>query len=330
MPRRYLINVWHRRLVVSLISIPLMFGCKSSNHAAHSKTDLGPGNVVTARMFSNYKAKSHHCEYDEDADYRVILAGFGPFSGRAVNTSSLVAMNFIRARSAPAGDLVIPAIGEGDSYGVVTQGRVVIAGKVVAVCSVNAAVMWDLAGAIYLHEAGLFKPDLVIMSGMDGGSYYSGTWEHHAVNMAMPAPGYNQDGSPVDITPVVIPPARRADILPGGPDTLVMTWNAAELVLATNPIVEGKLPGFSIHTSDEETPGEYLCNNLSYVVLAGLSGSELSLAGGELKLRYPRLPHAKAGFFHYPWASPQDKGAVSVWGDVMAAAIQSEMLRSPR
>jgi hypothetical protein len=66
---------------------------------------------------------------------------------------------------------------------------------------------------------------------------------------------------------------------------------------------------------------------VSYVVLAGLAGYELPLAGGMMNVKVNGLSATKAGFFHYPWTSGQDKGAIATWVKVMEAAIKSEMGR---
>jgi pyrrolidone-carboxylate peptidase len=152
-----------------------------------------------------------------------------------------------------------------------------------------------------------------------------GTWEHHAVNIAMPSHGYEADGSQSSVTPVSGSQTSEAEILKDGPAVLKMTWNATKLVEATQSIIRKEMPGFDVRTSDEETPGKYLCNNVSYLVLAGLRGVPLVLAGDRIKMQISGLDFTRAGFFHYPWSSKQDLQAVHIWSDVLEAAIRSQM-----
>jgi pyrrolidone-carboxylate peptidase len=237
-------------------------------------------------------------------------------------------MNFADLIDPARGEFILPAFKPEDSDGNVSQDIVMIDGVRVAVCAVTASVIWDLAAAIYLHEAGVFRPDLMIMAGMDGGNANVGTWEHHATNVAAHLHGYEHDGSSSSVTP-----QKENDlsgdtvILPAGPDSLPMTWNSPNITAMTQPIVRERFPGFDVQTSDEETPGKYLCNNVSYVVLAGLADYELPLAGGKMNVKVNGLSATKAGFFHYPWTSGQDKGAIATWVKVMEAAIKSEMGR---
>jgi pyrrolidone-carboxylate peptidase len=293
-------------------------------------TDLGADNEAVAARFERYKSKTSHCAPVpvSQAGYRVILAGFGPFSGVSLNTSSLVAMNFADLIDPARGEFMLPALKPEDADGIVRQGIVMIDGVRVAVCAVTASVIWDLAAAIYLHEAGAFRPDLLIMAGMDGGNANVGTWEHHATNVAAHLHGYEHDGSSSSVTPKIDDElSGDTIILPAGPDSLPMTWNSPNITAMTRPIVRERFPGFDVRTSDEETPGKYLCNNVSYVVLAGLAGYELPLAGGMMNVKVNGLSATKAGFFHYPWTSGQDKGAIATWVKVIEAAIKSEMGR---
>jgi pyrrolidone-carboxylate peptidase len=321
----------YRLIAAATLVATMSFGSCRSPKSRVSKvlTDLGSDNEAVAERFNQYKAKRDHCSLvpRDKAKYRVILAGFGPFSGLEFNTSSLVAMNFSAQLDHTQAGLISPLINKDDADGIVRQDIVSIDGVKVAVCAVSASVIWDLAAAIYLHEAQNFKPDLIIMSGMDGGNPTLGTWEHHAMNVAKSMHGYERNGSQSSVTPKE--PADGSDplILPGGPEVLPMTWNAKRLVEVTSPMVRKFFTNFDVQTSDEETPGKYLCNNVSYVMLAGLAGHPLPLAGGKMSMKINGLESVRAGFFHYPWDSEQDADAVRHWSEVLAAAIKSEIFR---
>jgi hypothetical protein len=299
--------------------------CKTSKVPGHGhlKTDLGTSNSEVAQRFERYKAKHTHCAFDEDADYRVILAGLGPFSGKPVNTSGLIAHNFADFLNHRVNTPVLPTLTSADMDGIVKQDVVTINGKSVSICAVTASVIWDLAGAIYLFEAALFKPDLIIMSGMDGKNDYVGTWESQTKNVAFGMAGYEHDGSESEVTPNTGGGDTLIPIVPGATETLTMSWNPEELAAMANPILSRDLADFSTRHPPEHTPGTYLCNNVSYAVIAGLSGKDLSLAGGMMTVKSPNLPVTKAGFLHYPWLSPPDGHAVAAWTNVMAGAIQS-------
>lgn len=304
--------------------------CRTARHSKSKiLTDLGGDNKLVSERFERYKSKRQHCSPvpAAQANYRVLLAGFGPFSGVEFNTSSVVAMNFADQFADTGNSLTKPSIGKNDADGIVRQDIVTISGKRVAVCAVAASVIWDLAAAIYLYESEIFRPDLIIMSGMDGGNETIGTWEHHATNVAKSVHGYESDGAESTVTPIESSHGGDPIILPGGPDKLSMTWDAQRLVDVTRPIVRKKFPDFDVQTSEMETPGKYLCNNVSYVVLAGIAGHRLRLAGGKMNIKVHGLSKTRAGFFHYPWNSKQDDAAVRAWSRVLAAAISSEMSR---
>ncbi len=314
-----------RQIMRLLALVFALASCKTSTSSDHGhlKTDLDTSNSDVAARFERYKSKQTHCAFDADAAYRVILAGFGPFSGKPVNTSGLIAHNFADFLNHRINTPVIPMLTNNDMDGITKQDRVTINGKNISVCAVTASVIWDLAGAIYLYEAGLSKPNLIIMSGMDGKNDYVGTWESQTKNDAFGKPGFEHDGTGSEVTPNTGGGDALIPILPGGAETLTMSWNPVELAAMANPTLSRNLHEFSTRNPPDHTPGTYLCNNVSYVVLAGLSGNDLALAGGMMTVKSPNLPGTKAGFFHYPWLSPQDGHAVHEWTNVMAGAIQT-------
>ncbi len=288
------------------------------------KTDLGPSNDLVAGRYEAYKKKPTHCRFMVHADYRVLLGSFGPFSGQQVNTSSLVAMNFGKMVNDPSAGLQHPQILDLDGDAAISESLVTINGKTVAVCAVNAAVVWDLAASIYVFEANIMKPDLIILSGMDGSQDRIGTWEHYARNLALGDYGYDRDGHRDGIKPQTNGTAL-IPIQPGGPAEVRMTWDGNAILAATASIVREGLPGFDLQTSPNENPGTYLCNNVSYAVLTALNGGKLFLAGGKMMIAADGLKDTHAGFFHYPWESPQDDRTVRLWTRVLAAAIGADL-----
>lgn len=313
----------NKHFLIKIVITSALVSCNTVSKLANGtlKTDLGQSNSEVAARFERYKAKQSHCSFDAAADYRVILAGFGPFSGRPINTSGLIAHNFVDFQNNRINTPIIPTLTTNDHDGIAKQGQVAIAGKHISICAVTASVIWDLAGAIYLYEASIFKPNLIIMSGMDGKNNYVGTWESGTKNVAAGLSGYEHDGSSSEVTPStdgqdLIP------IVPGSAATLDMTWDPVALTGMANPLLRRDLQTFTTRNAVGHTPGTYLCNNVSYVVIAGLTGVEIPLAGGLLPIRIQNLSDTKAGFFHYPWLSPQDGEAVRAWSNVMAGAIK--------
>ncbi len=298
-----------------------------SHHFSSQKqfTDLGRDNDAVASRLLRYQGKSSHCKSVSGVNYRVMLTGFGPFGGVPVNTSGLVAMNFSRFMNRRNPRLIIPKINESDANAIVHQDIVKINNARIAVCAVETSVIWDLAGSIYLHEASLFKPDLIIMSGVDSRSPFIGTWEQYSSNIAIGKSGYEGDGRASSVTPVQSNADSTIEIFPGGPENIFMTWDAADLAAKTNLIVREKLENFELWSSPTENTGDYLCNNVSYVVLAAIAGFTLPLAGGNMIVHSGGLRATKVGFFHYPSSSPHDEYSVKVWSEVMAKAIEAEM-----
>lgn len=347
--------------------------CKTSNNGSETKTDLGPlGNKKVVAQFKRYANKSEHCDTTGKGT-RILMSGFGLFSsppknasGTPYNISGLVT-RFMADETAFPGtvdtsvakpmatvagrDYATHSHMPANAEGAVVKQREMIIDKVpVTVCFVLLDVIWDQAAAIILFESTKFKPDRIIMSGLNGGEKKFGMFEAGAVNNATQYGGFDAEGKQIKINIPVQNQSGESPVLPpndpGVQETIAMTWNGKELAKAAAPLASNILRGtssgiFSVRAeAAERRSNDYVCNNVSYVILHGIKGAVVNLAGGLLRLGPPdQAPTPgqliewveisadvgaavkSAGFFHYP-DTASDKGAtVFGWGKVMAKAM---------
>lgn len=320
--------------VYSLLSVFLM-GCQDSSSESAAKTDLGSeGNRAVVQTFESYKNKIQHCfaNTTEPSEKRILMSGFGPFQGTAMNISGVVVQSLANPVFWPQefhdGDEIptgLKAASERltrDSFGGEAKERhLVIQNRKYHVCFLILDVKWDLAAAIILHEMQSFQPHAVVLSGL-GGDSGSATFEGGAVNQATSLPGFNSDGSVNQnnrpITSYILPAAQG---MPLG--SVLMSWNAPALALRAKPYAQMIDDGYAVHGLTIARNGnDYICNNVSYVTMEALKGSSILLAGSTLKISLPAQT-IPAGFFHYPLASHKDPESVYRWGMMWAAVFSS-------
>lgn len=337
------------------------------------KTDLGAtGNTLVTEQVRRYKNKAAHCD-GSGTGTRVLMTGFGLFSnppknalGTPYNMSGLVARfmadpNVFPADIDTASTKVAPMLSSkvyaryshmpANAYGAhIAQREIVIDNKPVTVCFVLLDVIWDQAAAIILYEASQFKPDRIIMGGLNSGEKKFGMFEAGAVNNAMAYGGFNSDGAQNPNNVPVENAAGESPVLPvndpGVSKTIAMTWKPQELAALTAPVAEnipGALPGQSFAVRGEiaaRPSNDYICNNVSFVILHAIKGTVVNLAGGKLRIGPPSAQPSpgeniefielatttaekvsSAGFFHYPDTKSDRGDTVFGWGLVMAKAM---------
>ena len=336
------------KAVCAVFCLSLTISCGKTNKQPQDAdsevmTNLGTtANNLVASRFASYKAKTTpHCRSTSAEAKRVIVTGFGLFSGVNYNISGTVAGSLLNGYFPGAFDAALPAgtaspdssvLATADYGGRAQVKQVTIEGNTYEVCTLLLEVTWDLAASIIVHEASQFKPELIVMSGADGSNNYVGTFEARTRNEASIGAGsYDSRGqSRGDIAPI------SGSVLADYAGTTVdMTWNRDALAAATSSLVseidlvDGSDTRYSLDT-DLSDPGSYICNNVSYVVLSAIAGRTIRLAGRRISnstLGYAPgvLANVKAGFFHYPWdattgASPDSK-RIYGWSKVIAKAI---------
>ncbi len=309
--------------LVAIIAILCFFSCKSIERLAgsHLQTDLGvTGNVQVSEGVKNYISKSLHCEKSGEGK-RVLLTGFGLFSssrmnpeGELYNISGVIAGLVTSKDYWPAqvntDTYRVPErfknkyfaklshLNKSDHGGRVAQRQIEINGEKVTICSLVLDVVWDQAASLILYEASRFKPDVIIMGGLYGGD--DAILEGGSINQATRYPGFDSDGrmiidnQPVstgglDEAPVISPETRGVE------HTIAMKWDSKRLASMIGPAVESiasPLPGHSgfgvKYGTDASLSNDYICNNVSYVVLHALKGISFSLAGEEISISGPR------------------------------------------
>jgi pyrrolidone-carboxylate peptidase len=334
-----------RLSIAALIGLSCLCSCRSIQHKPRDesqvRTDIGPtGNSLVAREFDKYVANSGGCiDPGQAGDHlkHVIVSGFGPFQNKPFNISGVVSGTMAQA-NLWSGNLQSGAFvgnsGAQVSPGLITAadhgGRAVVRpvtvdGRGYLVCFLVLDVKWDLAAAILVHESRRFNPQMIMMMGQGG---QGATFEGGAINQATQSNGFDSDGG--GMASANIPNVPGAPILTnhpnanGQPHVQRMTWDNSKLRDATKSQVSSM--GYTLTAeAGPRFSNDYICNNVSYVVLAALAGEPISLAGGDLALAPVPAVDTVAGFFHIPYAATNQRREVIAWADVVATAVDAQL-----
>ena len=300
-------------------------------------TDVGKaGNEALAKRFAAWKASDQHLTASK-AKRRILITGFGLFSGVEFNISGVVASSMADPKFWPdkvkLSELEGPAKGATPATGILEEGHngarawqrtIQIDGKTYEVGFLLVDVLWDLGAAITLHEAATFKPHLIVMTGRGGPK---GVFEAGALNVAVRAPGFRANGD-------VDPANRPIDGLVLPAETvereIAMRWDGPALLKIAKPIVASLDRGYEIIAAKAARPrNTYICNNISCCVLHALSGQNLELAGGAIKIADPKLGETKGGFFHYPASTKNDAKEIFTWCRMWATLFKAHFADAP-
>lgn len=299
------------------------------------KTDLGEsGNLLVAERFAAYKAAHPEglCR-PMGGGRRVIVTGFGLFSGVPYNISGAVVRSMadpsfwpaeVRLDEASPGAAPPTAAAQGPAG---YNRRLVIDGESFDVCFLTLDVIWDLAGAIVIDEAARFKPEAILMTGRGSSD---ASFEAGSINAASGLSGFDSDGRSLeDNRP------RSQWLLQDYPvqHALPMTWNAAELAEANR----GDIRSLGYRATGQTAArrdNDYLCNNISFVVAHAMTDKPTRLAGGKLVLPSPELSRLPVvGFLHFPAVDSlhpdlQDYGeGIFGWSKVLARTLRTTLSR---
>jgi hypothetical protein len=304
------------------------------------KTNLGAvGNKLVAQNYRNYQKEfmTKGCKANGPGK-RVILTGFGLFSGVNYNISGAVVSSMSNPALFPAKiDLSnVPTLSmegvddgrlESQLFGVKIANRSLeMNGKLFEVCFITANVEWDFAAAVFINEMKKFKPELIIMSGR-GGSEVS--LEAGALNNATKSPGYFSNGqSEENNTPV----SNGEKLLKNYSKNFILklNWDAHKINNVINETVASL--GYKVEVqTDARASNNYICNNVSFLVANAALNKTSVLVNGALILPSPELKTLpKVGFFHFPsvdYSYPEITNYVSqifTWETVLAKAIYSQ------
>jgi pyrrolidone-carboxylate peptidase len=314
------------RRVIGLAIFSLSIAACKTYHPKQSNldTDFGAeGNAAVVAQFDSYKSKANHCK-SSSASKRVIVSGFGLFSGASFNISGVVVdtlanvplTSISEGAKVDAPFEVMPGLLKAEDFGGrITQREIKIKDEVIDVCLILLEVKWDLAAAIILHEIEKFKPQLVVMTGRGGRD--SLQFEGGAVNVAAPRPGFDSAGASVQSNTPLSNYILKNDAGVPAKNEIPMTWDGAKLAGATKNAVAAINSNYSVVAEPAARPSnDYICNNMSYVVLHALKGFPAKLAGESLEIS-TSVRGAKAGFLHYPVSAYNSKIEVKGWIKVL-------------
>ncbi len=292
--------------LAAALLVPAFSSCSTEDEQGSAvKTQLGvTGNQLVAKRFKEYKTSGSHCEATGSGK-RVLVTGFGLFTGVDYNISGVVVGSYADGSGAVASGILAE-----ENKGAVAKTRsLTINGKSLEVCFLTLDVQWDLAAAIIINETESFQPAFVLMTGRGSDT---ANFEAGALNKAMTLSGFESDGDAhTDNTP------QYDYILMNRPAKSWMAWNPAQLKAGTQDLIQsiGHQVTFASAPRSDNT---YICNNVSYVVLEAIKGAHISLAGGYLRMNPVITGSPKAGFFHFPAAANNSPEDVAVWVKVLA------------
>jgi len=292
-------------------SLWLQFFVLLVTNYAYARTDLGPGNQYVFDRFESYKQNGFICDEPKLDQKRVILSGFGPFSGSSTNISGEVLKFMTGIESVDAAFDVVGAARE-----------LVIENQSVQICFLITATTWDLAAAILVSEAERFQPDFILMTGQGTSKF---VLETTAINQTLFSVGYAMDGSSL----IENKPLKNF-VLPAGPGiqaSIDMSWNES----AVEQAIEFKTAALG-YAADVESavisPDNYICNNLRFVVAHAAQGVALELAGGLIQLQPQFVTEPFVGFAHYPLGVSLEAASLEAWGEILKDIVAATLIPS--
>ena len=323
-------------LFTSALSL-IFAGCRTAPDSSlfntvNTLTDLGSGNAAVKKKFDLYRLKSTHCKINNPQHPRVIVTGFGSFNSDQ-NISGMVALamgardfwpsNIQLSRpTRPIGDFEIKNYGSLTEYGaLLVQRTLKIDDQTYDICFMYLDVLWDLGAAIVIAESRNFKPQMILLTGRGNGE--QATIEGAALNAARDSHGFGPEGH---IDPENIPVLDQTPILENGPDQLRMNWDQQAISDSITPLTSRLDVSFEL-AETVRLNNDYICNNLSYAVLAAVEGYPIKLAGNQIIFTSKKMSSTYVGFFHYPSTAPRNQELLSSWGDVLAGIISSHSLQ---
>lgn len=290
-------------------------------------TTLRPqGNLQAQQVFEQFVARSSDVAPLAESTgpaRRVLLTGFGLFKGLAVNSSGAIVTNISLHWPArvPVNEKVTLDPGLPLHNGIFPRGQgaqrfhrqLTIGNELIELRVLVLDVLWDIAGAIIVHEMEQFQPAAVVMLGGGGGPIL----ENGALNIAKDMQGFEADGSGSEINfpaaPFILSSHEVGHELP-------MTWDNQALRQKLDPYLRAE--NLSLEAAPAARPGNtYLCNHVSYAALAAAQGHPLDLADNKIRLTPKIHSPPKIGFFHLPWDLPLEKQTIEKWGSLVTSLI---------
>ena len=350
MSRESSIQFLFRLFFCSLAGLVLQ-GCgarKSANESGLS-TDLDiTGNARVARNFEAYREKTMTgCHSGGGQGPRILISGFGPFN-RKQNISGAV-VDVLQRRSLWPDQRVwprqqgfeAPDFDPDDRSGTLGahahQRTVWFDGRQFELCLLKVSVEWDFAAAVILHEAEKFQPDFIFMSGY-GADLTGVRLEYAALNETSRLSGFDPQGKSLGElnTPLskwVLPPSLNL------PQVLQMNWdpqkvatsNAQRLAQVSEALgrSEANERWTFVPMNTADPLNNYICNNVSYAVLAALRLDSTPLAGGKLVMRPRFEKKPAAAFMHFPYeANVFSSEEVWLWAHVVMSVATSAVMQN--
>ncbi len=302
-----------------ITSIILAFAISGAAQA----TELKPaGNAEAAALFAKYQAETKGCDRSLPGK-RVLLTGFGLFSGLSLNSAGAVVANIADPAIWPAAvaanelvQLQQHNLHDGkfltDRGAQLLQRNLTLGGEELNLCMLVLDVLWDTAGAIVAFEMDRFQPERVLMLGGGGGPFLEGG----ALNEAQYIEGYYADGKParqnMPVSPRTLPSVTARE--------LPMLWNNKQILADVEPLLHTATLHL-VAVPGARPTNAYLCNHVSFVALAAAKGERIELAGGLIQLEPQIRSNPRVGFFHLPWGLTLKQDTMEAWGSLVLSVL---------
>ncbi len=299
-------------------------------------TDFGPeGNQDVYSRYQRFLSSSQRCEILTPGP-RVMLTGFGLFSGVPYNISGALIENFAIPEVWPeelstadhphvinSSRPLKSGILKQSNHGVkVVNRKLRINQRELSVCLVLIDVLWDFAGAVIAAEMERFQPNLVLMSGRGDSDVIL---EGGAKNIATKLSGFKSNG---DIDTRNTPVSSTIDTGASGDLVVPMTWNNQDLQARIRPLV-GTL-GHLVSAPPLWRPSNYyICNNISFIALSAAAGFRFKLAGDLIDVNPLIHSRPQIGFMHLPADAEIQHATLPIWVHVYANLIDQALHNIP-
>jgi pyrrolidone-carboxylate peptidase len=250
---------------------------------SQERTNLGAeGNQFILDRYQSYLKNSLHCEPSDPKARRVIISGFGPFSGSLKNFSSEVLYSW--------GQFMPPKKEQDVSSATL---NLKIKNSNLQICLLSLSTQWDLAAAIIINEALAFQPDFILMTGVGGPSFV--VLETIAGNNITDLSGFDGSGNPLKQTV----PVENYVLPNGSTKEIALTWKPLDIYTEIEAVLNKTKYELAIDMPSKLVD-DYICNNTRYVVTHAANNTTVTLAGGKIVLTPNFLKPPITGFIHLP------------------------------
>lgn len=271
---------------------------------SQERTNLGDvGNQLVLDRYNVFLSNGSNCQTAEPNSRRVIITGFGPFSGSTKNFSSEVLYSWGQF-AAPTKDRDVSA----------ANLSLKMKNSNLQICFLSLSTQWDLAAAIIINEALAFEPEFILMTGVGGPT--SVVLETIAGNETTYLSSFDEFGNPLsDTLPI------EGYVLPNGSKKeITLTWNPLDIYNEIEAVL--KKTNYPLYIDmPSKLADNYICNNTRYIVAHAVNNTTVHLAGGKIILSPNFSKSPITGFIHLPNINNIADEPMQPWAEFLTQII---------